>query len=191
MTRTLLLLAAIILILATTGYSDVSILDSTTHSTAMAVDESQPRGCLYGESSNYTIEGQLVGKINPAVSREKPPIPAQALLFLQLKYPISVCAFYANTTLIPAYVNVKRIGLTRMSVTSYQRVMKKWGKSRILITGVLSNSSLGNPARPGPILFINIKRFCYSGTGENTESVFYCIPWNERESFERAGQNGG
>lgn len=189
MTRKLLPISAIILILTTAAYADVSVTDSATHSTALAVTESQPPGCLYSESTPYTIEGYLVGKINPAASQEIPPIPAQALLFLQIKYPISTCAFYAGTTLIPAYVNVRRIGLTRMSIASYQRVMKTWGKSRILITGVLSNSSLGSPARPGPILFINTKRFCYSGTTGNTRNVFHCIPWNEGKSFEEYLRN--
>ena len=184
MTRKLLSLAAVILILTWMIYADVPVFAATTQSSAVTVTKSHPSGCLYAESSPYTIEGYLVGTINPAASQEKPPIPSQALLFLQLKHSISVCAFYAGTALVPAYVNVRRIGLARMSVTSYQQVMKKWGKSRILITGVLSNSSLGSPARPGPILFVKTKQFCYSGATESTKTVFHCIPWKEGISFE-------
>ncbi|MGH8428091.1 MAG: hypothetical protein ACRES7_08940 [Gammaproteobacteria bacterium] len=180
MYRQSILLAAAISLEVAAAFASASAPVSNTHFTAVMVKEPNPPGCLYSWPRDYTFEGQLTGDVLPAVPQENPPISARVYMYFQLKRPVSVCNFYAGSTRIPAYVNVNKIGMGTWAVPAYRLFMKKYGKYRILLTGSLSNRSLGSANRPGPILFLKISQFCYSGITENTQDVYQCLPWNTK-----------
>lgn len=155
---------------------------NASESSAGVIVKTNPIGCLASWPKIYTFEGYLTGAVHPGDPQEKPPIPSQAYMYLQLRHAISVCAFNVDSTTIPAYANVGKIGMQVWAPRYYKAFVKKWGNATVLVTGGLDNISLGSMRRPGPILFVEVERFCYSESGEADGAVFTCLPWEGKNS---------
>lgn len=155
---------------------------NTSESSAGVIVKTNPPGCLVSWPKMYTFEGRLTGAVYPGDPQENPPIPSQAYMYVRLLHPISVCAFYAGSTKIPAYANVWKIGMQVWAPNDYRAFMKRWGNVPVLVTGGLDNISLGSPRGPGPIRFVEVKRFCYSDSSGNAGTVFTCLPWEGKQS---------
>lgn len=167
-------LIAFMLLMVGAARANVDMSNAPFQTTARAVEQDHPPGCLHAYPVDVTLQGRLVGLVGSAGLLEDPPSPAAAVLYLQLDQPISVCASNTDEPAekVPAYVNVSRIAMGSWSVALYHVVMQKWGQDQIRLTGTLNRPYTIHQIGP---FFMGIKQFCSREiTGKNIDD-FHCM----------------
>lgn len=165
-----------ILILIFIGWNSGAVIINPPYQgpTAKVVKAAKPDNCFNVSPYEVSLNGHLMGKIYNQDVRSP-----TGRLFLKLDKPISVCAFEEKdlNQEIPAYVDVRRIGMGNWSRNQFKFIIKKWGKDEIKIKGTLGNSALTG-GQVGPIIFWSVKSICMRSIVAKRRSHYECKNWN-------------
>lgn len=141
--------------------------------------ENRPTGCLSYWPATVVLRGRLGGILQSGTVRGQgePAVGGLVSMSLSLDQPISLCAVAKEG--IPAYKNIKLVGIGLWSIPAAELLIGKWGDDEIEIAGSIDNSdALPNTGEAYTAIFTDYKRFCSRGLVSNGKRGFICVPWD-------------